>query len=185
MQTKLRYNQTLALTSGGGTTVGYQMFRMNDILIPTSGGHQPMFRDTYASIYENYAVVASKLIVKFINTSTTNVFKVGAAIDATSSTSTDAIELSERSHGVHTILPPLAGSLSSHTFTVPWNCRMILGIDPYTSDQYKTPIGSSPNNISEVQLWVLDLTAGTAATTLDVTIEYDVLFTELSTPATS
>lgn len=185
MQTKLRYNQTVTLTSGGGSVVGYQMFRMNDIYSPTAGGHQPMYRDTYAAIYENYAVVASRLTVKFINTSVANVFKVGAAIDSGLSTSTDAIELCERSHGQHTILPPIAGSLSSRTFTVPWNCRTILGIDPYTSDQYKTPVVGIPTNRSEVQAWVLDLTAGTSSITLDVTIEYDVLFTELSTPATS
>lgn len=185
MQTKLRYNQTVALTSGGGAVVGYRMFRMNDISAPTAGGHQPMYRDTYAAIYENYAVVASRLTVKFINTSTSSVFKVGAAIDSGISTSTDAVELCERSHGQHTILPPLAGSLSSRTFTVPWNCRMILGIDPYTSDQYKTPVGGPPSNISEVQIWVLDLTTGVSGITLDITIEYDVLFTELSTPATS
>jgi len=185
MQTKLRYNQTVDLISGGGALVGSRLFRMNDITIPTASGHQPMYRDTYAAIYENYAVVASRLTVKFINTSATNVFKVGAAIDSGISTSSNATELCERSHGQHTILPPLAGSLSSRTFTVPWNCRTILGIDPYTSDQYKTPITSSPTNMSEVQIWVLDLTTGTSGITLDVTIEYDVLFTELSTPATS
>jgi len=41
------------------TSVGRQIFRMNSIFDPdvTSTGHQPMFRDMYASQYDYYAVL--------------------------------------------------------------------------------------------------------------------------------
>lgn len=187
MQTKLRYNDTLVITTGAGPVVGFKLIGINDIFAPVTGGHQPMYRDTYATIYDNYSVVSARLIAKFLNTSATAVFKVGAVIEDRfgGGPLTDPIELAERNHGQHTILPPLAGSLSTHTFTIPWSVRTVLGVDPYTSQTYKTPVGSSPTILSFIQLWVIDLTAGVAGTTVDFTVEFDVLFSELSSPPTS
>lgn len=63
---KLRYSQTIGLTSTSGS-VGYHVFRASSIHDPdyTTTGHQPMGHDTWQTLYDYYTVISSKITVKF------------------------------------------------------------------------------------------------------------------------
>jgi len=174
------------LTSTVGSIAKY-VYRLNSTFDPdsTGTGHQPMFRDTFAGIYDHYSVVSSRVVVKFVNSSTTT-YHTGVLIDDDGSTSTNIDVLCEDTNGLTVMLPALTGSLSTHTFSVNWDAKKYLGIDPYASETYKTAVGSNPAEESDITCWAVP-TDGTSTATvvIDVMIEYLVLWTELSSPSGS
>jgi hypothetical protein len=182
---KLRYHETGTITSLlGGITK--QNYRWNSTFDPnqTGGGHQPLYRDTYAAIYDHYAVVSAVATITFVNYSTSP-FIVGCVTD--DDTSTGGIDVvCEMNHGYHKLIPPLLGSLSSHTFTVNWDCKRVLTIDPYTSQTYKTNVGTDP---SEESILTLFGSAADGASSAQVYYDFEltqtVLWTELTTPTGS
>lgn len=185
--TRLRYADVKNITSTIGA-LGTAVFRWNSCYDPDfSGvGHQPLYRDTYASVYDQYAVVRATARFTFVNVSTTISAIVGHVTDDDTSISGNFNVLMEQSHGSRAILTPLAGSKSAHTFDVNWDCQEVLGIDPFTSQTYKTSVSTDPSETSALGLWVI-AQDGTSTITLQVVIEIiqEVLWTELSTPTIS
>jgi hypothetical protein len=183
---KLRYVDHYALQISSGS-IAKQVMYLNSTFDPdnTGTGHQPMYRDQYAAIYDQYAVIRTKAVVKFINTDTDTIIVCGMVIDDDNSTSASVTTLCEQSQGQYTILPPLAGSLSSHTFNWLWDCKKHLGIDPFTSQTYKTAVGSNPSEVTSLLIWASNFDASTLAVTIEVTLEQEVLWTELTTPTGS
>jgi len=183
MRTTLRYADTFAVPSITGA-VGKQAYRCNSVYDPdyTNAGHQPLYYDTYAAIYDHYAVISSKIRVEVINANTTT-WMAGLVIDDDTTTSSDIKVLLEQNHGVSDMLTPLTGSHSEAVFTDQFNAKSILGIDPFASQTYKTGIASNPSEESYFLIWGADLLgSGTTYMQIKVEIIYDVLFTELSTP---
>jgi hypothetical protein len=160
---------------------------VNSVFDPDNSGtgHQPLYRDTYAGIYDQYAVVSAKCKVKFMNLSSGDSLICGMVIDDDASTSTTANTLCEQNHGQHTILPPISGSLSSHTFTFDWDCKKILGLDPFASETYKTPVASNPTEISSLLLWVTNTNATSFIVPVHFEMEQTILWTELTSPVQS
>jgi hypothetical protein len=186
LRTQLRYSDSFGIASVTGA-VGAQKYRSNSIYDPdqTNAGHQPLYFDTYAAIYDHYAVIGSTIKVELIN-SNTSTFVAGLVIDDDTTISSDVRVLCEQNHGMSATLTPLTGSSSKHTFTCSFNAARVLGIDPFTSQSYKTGIASNPTEESYFIVWVADLLgSGTTYLTMKVEIIYDVLFTELSTPTVS
>lgn len=186
MMSRLRYVDTYTITSSVGST-GKQVIYINSTFDPdnTGTGHQPLYRDTYAALYDHYAVVSAKARVKFFNTETV-LLGCGVVIDDDNSTAGLALAtIRELSLGDSVILPPLTGSLSTHTFTVDWDCKKILGIDPFSSEEYKTAVGSNPTEISSLLMHVTNMAGGTANYAIDLELEQTVLWTELATPSSS
>lgn len=70
--TKLRYCDTTVLTGTSGIKAGV-VFAANGLYDPdvTNAGHQPMFFDQFAAIYDQYVVLGSKITVTVTNTTTT------------------------------------------------------------------------------------------------------------------
>jgi hypothetical protein len=183
---KLRYCDTNPVVSTLGG-MGRYFLRWNSTFDPdiTSAGHQPLFRDTFAAIYDHYAVVSATLVVTVVNTGTVPLI-CGVVTDDDSSSSTLASTLMEQSNGVHKLLPAQAGSLSSHTFTVDWDCKRVLGIDPYASETYKTAVGVNPSEESTCVIWSQPVDLATSATTyITYELQQVVVWTELTTPTQS
>jgi len=184
--TKVRYYDTYAMTVTTGS-LGKQVMRWNSTFDPdfTSTGHQPLYRDTFAAIYDHYAVVDARATVKIVNTSTVPLI-VGCVTDDDSSAAGSVTVLCEQPTGVHELLPPLSGSLSSVKFNRTWSCRDVLGIDPYSSEEYKTSVASNPTEESYLHIWGT-VTDGSSSTSITVAVEmeYTVLWTELQTPSSS
>jgi hypothetical protein len=185
LMTRLRYSDfgTIASTSGG---VSSYKFRWNSTFDPdhTGTGHQPLYRDTYAGIYDQYAVVRARARVRFSN-QTTSLFFVSLNTDDDTTVSTTATTLAEQSHGVSTIVTALTGSHSYVELVANWDCAQFLNIDPYTSETYKTAVGSDPTEQSILALIAATADGSTATINFQIILEQDVLWTELSTPSQS
>jgi len=185
LMSKLRYCDLNTLTSTLGS-IGRYVFRWNSTFDPdlTGVGHQPLYRDTFAGIYDQYSVVSATAKIKFINPGTDPI-RVGVVTDDDNTGSTTVDTLCEQAHGQHVLLPPMAGSLSSHTFNISWDCKKILTIDPFTSEAYKTAVGSDPTEQSDLHVWFNNAIAGTSVCYFDIELIQTVLWTELSTPVQS
>jgi hypothetical protein len=185
MISHLRYHTQGSLNSVVGA-VAADDYRWNSTFDPdqTLGGHQPLYRDTFAVIYDHYSVISATAVVKFVNTSS-NVFAVGCVTDDDFTNSTAVDTLCEQTHGKHAMLPALSGSLSALTLRMSWDCKKVLNIDPFTSETYKTAVTSNPAEESSLTMWASDAQGGTNAIYYDITITYKVLWTELSTPTQS
>jgi hypothetical protein len=185
LMTKLRYHQLGNLTSTLGA-VGTQVFRWNSIYDPdaTGVGHQPLYRDQLAGIYDHYSVVRARAQLRFTNDSA-DPFAVGALTDDDTTGPTSIDTLCEQSHGLHAILSPLTGSRSSVRFQLAWDCQKILGIDPFNTQGYKTTVANNPTEESDLICWAADLAGSTAGVLYDIEIEYEVLWTELADPGAS
>jgi len=165
-----------------------QLFVINSIYDPdsTGTGHQPLYRDTYAAIYDQYAVVSATAKITFCSNATTTSLLVGVVFDDDASTSTSYTVLAEQNTGKHLFLPNNGGSLSTRTLTMQWDCKKMLGIDPFASQTYKTAVASNPSEQATMLVWVqpADLSS-TTVTQVQVEIDFVVLFTELTTPGGS
>lgn len=179
---KLRYHETGSLSSVAGSLAS-NSFRWNSTYDPnfTFGGHQPLYRDTYAGIYDHYSVIRATAVIKFMNTDDSPVI-VGVVTEDDSVMSSTYDTLCEQNYGHHMILPPISGSLSSHTFSVSWDCKKVLGIDPYITEGYKTPVGSNPSEESYLHLWMAAVDASNASLYYDIEIVYETMWSELTTP---
>lgn len=187
MLTRLRYVDTYGLTSTSGS-IGKQLFIINSTFDPdsTGVGHQPLYRDTYAAIYDQYAVVSAKIKVTFTSNSTTSPMICGASFDDDVTTSTSIYALMEQNTGKHLLLPNNSGSLSTKSLTFNWDCKRMLGIDPFASQTYKTAVGSNPTEQATFVVYAQPTdVVSTTVTGILVEIDYVVLFTELQTPTIS
>lgn len=185
MLSNLRYCDIITLTSTSGA-FAKNIFRWNSTFDPdlTGTGHQPLFRDTFAAIYDQYAVVSASIEVQFINNSTSPLV-CGLSNEDSSNTPSTVDAVMEQAEGQHQLLPPQTGSLSSHTFRMNWDCKKMLRIDPFASETYKTAVGSNPTEESDVAVWCFTPDGSTATITFAVTLVQHVLWTELTTPTQS
>jgi hypothetical protein len=185
--TRLRYCDTGVISAATGS-VGLQTFRLNSTFDPdfTNTGHQPMYRDTYAAIYDQYSVVSVIAKIQLLNINTSDIIICGAVVDDDTNVSTSANVLMEQSHGINRDLTPLAGSKSEWEFTIKWSAQEFLNIDPYSSEAYKTSVGSNPTEVSTLALWTA---AENASSSIychwKIELDMTVLWTELTTPTLS
>lgn len=187
LYTKVRYCDAINLASISGV-VGTYRFRWNSTFDPdqSSVGHQPLYRDTYASIYSKYSVVKAEAKISVYNVDPGIGIICGVLTDDDTSSSSNFQTLMEQSHGINVSLTPLSGSKSEHIFNISWDCASILNIDPFTDDTYKTDVGSNPTSDSSLVIWTTSQD-GTSTTQLKIRIELiqHVLWTELLTPTQS
>jgi hypothetical protein len=186
--TKLKYAayESLFLSSTTGSLNKY-FFSCNSTFDPdrTGTGHQPLYRDTYAGIYNQYAVISSEIVVRYVNTNASAYWSAGLVLeDDTSGTSTiDTI--AEQSTSMGTLIGPLSSSRSWVEMRRKFDCVRDLNIDPYTSELYKTANGSNPTEEMFFCLWGNDTGLGTSNLIFQVEIIYEVLYSELTTPSQS
>jgi len=186
LQTKLRYSDVFTITSSAGA-VGKQMYRWNSLFDPdlTNIGHQPLYRDTYATLYDQYAVVKAKATIRILTADTTAALAVGCVTDDDGTTSSSVNTLTEMSTGMSDIITPLAGSHSYTVFTPTWSAHQDLNINPYTSETYKTPNTSDPTEVSTLLIWAATVGGASATITMQIVLEQEVVFSELTTPTGS
>lgn len=178
--TKLRYCTTGNLTSTLGNSQ-YQVFAANGIFDPdiTGVGHQPLYRDTYAGIYDQYVVIGSKITFTLVNGSVSPFLAVLVGDDdATISTTADT--RMEQNNSQFRLIPANGGYSTDLVCT--YEPLMCLGVDAKDDGSSATTVGSNPS-----QLWCFALvvnTPDTSSATINwaVEIEYTVKFTELATP---
>jgi len=180
--TQLRYCEYVQLTSTSGGSVA-NVFRANGIFDPdyTSTGHQAMYRDTYAGIYDYYSVLGSKLTCTFQSRSDSLGFIVGLQGSDTPTPSTSVTTWMEQNNGVHTLIGPRNNG--SKTLFITYSPNENLGSDVKDDNSSLTAVGSDPGSTQAYYFNVLaavEDAVSTGQVTIMVEIEYTVKFATLS-----
>jgi len=177
--TKLRYSEVTSINSTTGSLAKYA-FSANSVFDPnfTGTGHQPLYYDNYAAIYDQYCVIGSKIHVTFIPRSTTLNCIVGITGDDEGTTATTFDTLCESNNTISGVCGPLGSEQT--IFTMVFEPQEMFGVDAKSDGGSQTAVGSSP---SEGWYWSIfsipqDGTS-TVAMDIKVYIEYTVKFAEL------
>lgn len=172
----------LGVTAG----IGKYMFSTNGLYDPdyTSTGHQPLYFDQLATIYDHYTVVASRIKVELATGSAYNLL-FSMYVDDDTTTVTDAQQAMEQPGAKWIALNPSAAKI--RRLNHKWNAGDLLGpADPLSSNDLK---GTGSTNPTEQSYYVIQCHEETGALNtnvgLAVQIEYDVVWTEMKTMAQS
>jgi hypothetical protein len=143
--TRLRYCDTVSMASTSGSIAKY-LFRVNDIFDPdyTGSGHQPLYRDTFAAIYDFYTVKSARVTLTITNGGNIPA-PCGVLLDDDTTVSTSASVLMEQNTGKHHLLPAQSGSISSHTFHLDFDAKKFYGWDVMTAYGSKTLVANTPS----------------------------------------
>ena len=181
--TKLRYCDQLSMTSTTGAVAGW-VFGANSIQDPDiSGiGHQPMYRDNYAAIYDHYVVTGSKITVTMTNTSALHTVVFGINGDDDASGSATVTTKMEQNNSQWVQLGPLGSGRDTATLVCTFEPLRDFGVAAKDDGTSTTPIGSNPSEIWTYQVFAACNGANTATVEFLVEVDYTVKFTELQTP---
>lgn len=184
--TKLKYCDYGTLSSVAGS-IAYQVFRANSIFDPdfTGVGHQPMYRDTYASVYDQYTVIGSKITVNFNQTTTSGTCIVGIHGDDDQNNTAPLFNLIEQNNTSWTRIGNQGSSSDSTTLTAVFEPLTNFGVDTKDDGGSSTSVGSNPTEEWMFQVFGANLIAANSTIQYTVEIEYTVKFSELVTPVGS
>jgi len=185
--TKMRYGAYITLTNTSGGR-GLNVYSANSIFDPdTTGiGHQPMWRDNYANIYQNYVVLGSKITVTFCAV-TENVNQLfGIVADDDSSISNTGEALLEMNNSVSSCGGPTLSGCEPVTLTSTFCPLRDFGVEVKDDGASATASGSSPAQQQYWGVWAASMdSSSTSTTNIKVEIEYTVKWTELITQGLS
>ena len=182
--TKLRYCDNFILTSTTGA-IATNVFAANGIYDCdiTGTGHQPMWRDNYAAIYDQYVVIGSKITVTFGSNSAFPML-CGIIGDDDSSITSNVQNAQEQNNGISTLAPALGGPCS--TLTQTFEPLEQFGVAAKDDGASATAQGSNPSELWCYAIWAATPDgATTGKVTAKIEIEYTVKFTELVTAVQS
>jgi len=180
LRLKHRYVESIVLTTGTGLLGTYQ-FSVNGLYDPniTGTGHQPMYFDQLAAIYNHYTVVKSKISVK-CTSGVSGVQLIGCYIeDDTTITPTSAQAAAEQSSAVSRILSP-AGVEGALQFSKAWNAVQAFGPNPLANDNLQGTSGANPTEQQYFTVFTQDVAAASIVTVaFTAVIEYETIWDEL------
>lgn len=180
--TKLRYHDVFSYQSTTGGVTPW-ILRANGIFDPdySNTGHQPLYRDTYAGIYDYYVVLGSKLHVEFCSESATVGFNVGIVTSDTPTISTVLNTLAEQNNAVSTMTGTVNAGCKSLFMT--YSPMENIGTEAEDDLSTLTAVGSDPSVTQYYGIWIASSdAASTAKCTIKAYIEYTVKFATLSKP---
>lgn len=179
--TKLRYADNLVLLSTLGVRA-LNVYAANGIFDPdiTGVGHQPLYRDNFAALYDQYVVIGSKITVTFASV-TTGPMICGINGDDDSSSTLTVTTLEEQNNSKSCLSSADGGP--TNTLTINYSPLRDIGVSAKDDGASATAVGANPAELYCFNVWAAtgDL-ASTATAWAKVQIEYTVKFTELQTP---
>ena len=185
--TKMRYCDVLSL-SGTTGAIATNAFRANSIFDPDSSGvgHQPLYHDTYAAIYDQYVVLGSKITVTFLSRTGAVCFLAGIVCDDDSTFSSTTSTRLEQNNSVTIGCGPVTSGCEVNTLTATFSPYEAFGVDATDDGSSSTSFGSNPTEEWFYGVWIQAADAGsTTVVDIKVEIEYTVKCSELKTPTQS
>jgi hypothetical protein len=185
---KHRYVETLGVTATGGVLVRAQ-YLTNGMFDPqvAVGGHQPMYFDQLAALYNHFTVVKSKITVSFSPSSLFSAVPAwifGAYIedDTTTTPGTDVQALCEQStcHYTH-----ITSEQPTKSVTVHWDAVKAFGRNPESDPNLQGTGSSDPTEQQIYNLFFQPQAGVTSAGVCLITVEYDAIWQELKNLASS
>lgn len=150
---KHRYVDYITIAGGGVGAPGYYVFSANGMYDPniTGTGHQPMFRDTFAAMYNHYTVLGSKIKVKAWGELATGSYGAVLAckLDDDGSTTYNNGRIMEQGGKLVTYKVmrenALTGGASYCTLTKGFSAKKFFGIkDPEDNETVGALVGANP-----------------------------------------
>jgi hypothetical protein len=175
------YVEYVTLTSTAGALASYQ-FSCNGMFDPniTGTGHQPMYFDNMAAMYDHYTVFRSHLTLEVLPTSAD--MKVALYIDDDTSTTATVEAAGEMPTGTSTILSHL--TVRPRVFRLTWDGKKTFGGDLYDNDNLQGNSGANPSEQSYFTLKSRPLDQVTDTSILfKAQIIYEAVWDELVTQA--
>jgi len=185
------YKDNQALTSTLGVTQRY-LFRANGMFDPdfTGTGHQPMYFDQLAALYDHYTVTRSKIKISIVNTTqadgttpATAGGVVSLCLEDDTTAPTAFLDLIENSTATTKIIGPIQSSPT--VLTRAFSAVGQFGPQPLDNDNLQ---GTGTSDPAEQTTYVLSWTptgAITASVNFLVEIEYTATWDELKSVAAS
>jgi len=181
---KLKYVESVAFTSALGA-VQSNVFRANSLFDPneTGLGHQPMYFDQFAAIYNRYVVRKSRMKVTFnvvTETAATSCFTVGVIGQASSTIDTLPNTNMEDNHSKYKIMNGRNGGTGQQVLYLDYIPERDLNIS-HRDDTAGAVVTTNPSLTYKFIPWVADLQAtGSTNVTAVVEIIFDVEFSDVS-----
>lgn len=184
----LRYAQYFQLAAGGAGAPSKYTFRANSIFDPseTGVGHQPMFHDLYASLYNHYVVKSSKFYAKLWSETSGTTYNtlVCVKLDDDNSLSMNAETLLEQRDPLvkwKLLRQQGAGTHDECTIHHSFNAKSFFGLkDPEDNETVGAQCGANP---TDQAYYIIQWQHSNASTVLNplhglVFIDYEVEFAE-------
>lgn len=175
--TRLRYSELMTFTMNAANVLTSYLFQTS-IFDPdlTSVGHQPLWRDTMATMFNRYRVFGIKYNIAFKNTNVNQLTWAYIKHSDNSTTETNANTLRERGEGKSIILDSLNGrtNYTRGYLSIP-KAYGISKKEFYDDDGFISAIGSSPTKMAYLHLYTLTMHTS-AIVHAQVDLEYYVEF---------
>lgn len=180
--TKLRYVTYINLSAAAGSVAG-NVFAANGIWDPDlSGvGHQPLYRDNYASIYDQYTVIGSKITCTYTSTNATLGAYIGITGDDDSTVTGTLETLMEQNNSVSTMVG--AAGAPPITLSQTFEPLEAFGVDTKDDGFSATTVGANPTELWCYKVWAINADISAISPIYcRVEIDYTVKFAELQSP---
>jgi hypothetical protein len=176
----MRYAESFGLTTTSGAVNSY-VYSTNGLFDPniTGTGHQPAGFDQMMLSYEHYCVIRSRIWVSFLNTSG-NAFPTCAVSVRAGTTPTTVIQQIVED-GMVTTQRLVGANAGLNMCLLKTSCNIAKfggKVKLLDDPEYQGTIAANPAEQSyfHIQTWSIDAT--TANVSVEVTIEYEAIFTE-------
>lgn len=183
--TILRYVDYFTLSSPAGGVMdatSTKVIRMNNVFDPdaATGGHQPMYSDTYAGIYDQYRVLGSRLKATFMPRQPTAAAQSPYIIGINGSDNTAQLSFTpftraEQSDAYHEYLNTQDGP---RTLTWNFSPQDKLSIEA-DEDTNSALVNQSPVEDYNAHVWFADISGSASSLNLGIEVEYTVEYFKL------
>lgn len=177
VRTYLTYAQIISIAPGAQS--GQYTFRGNSVFDPdyTGGGHQPVYRDIFATVYSRYRVLGSKIIVSVANEQASSALQITVVPASTITAFTTSTYPIEHPHAKMMRLVGVGAILTgrlTHVITT----KQLLGLmsNEIKDQDYSALVGAQPASEWYWQIVAQDLSVQNVACSVQVVIVYDVEF---------
>lgn len=180
---KYTTNVTFNVVAG----VASYLFNCNGMFDPdqTGAGHQPLYFDQIMAMYDHYTVLRSKIKIVAAPVSTiTNGVLLAMYIDDDTSTTSDAIQASERIESVWKYGTPATGNCD-WTLWLTWDAKKTFGGDVLDNTALSGTASANPTEIQVYAVKMYDPGLANSNGFLQAEIEFYACFDEFVTTAVS
>lgn len=182
MRMKHKYRETIHLTASSGASAPY-IYSCNGMYDPniTGTGHQPMFFDNMAALYDHYTVLNSRITVVYVPTPqailTAHNFVVGL-LDTSAWGTTNANYAGENPSAT-TLICVATSNNEKNIISKYWNAERVFGARALSDSTLRGTPAANPTEQTYFGIMIQDANGiGTAEGDLSITIEYDAVWTE-------
>jgi len=179
-----KYAELTVLTSTTGSLATY-VVSANSMYDPnvTAAGHQPMYFDELAAIYDHYTVVSSYCKITITTGSSSNA--AAQIVLALDDDATGTGNINYAAEGNRSVVKTIANAANQPVIlTSAWSAKSF-GPNPLDNDNLQGSSAASPTEVSNWILYLNSLNGATTAVNLGIEIWYNAVWDELKTNAGS